>query len=180
MPLIDDHLFVLKHSKQPKGSTYVLKTESVKERFAALEIQDLRFELIFDNKQHIWKEGRDEPTDKGVMHICLFTFNPLCKYSFCSDWQEIGEFPKVQAELYAIPELSWRQGGFSKNEIHELIDKQIKFLIAESKRNSTWRIDVDFLFREKVISSKAVCRTNNDETQNSMTIGRSHTTHMRK
>jgi hypothetical protein len=145
-----------------------------------LEVQDLRFELIFDNKQHIWKEGRDDLTDKGVMHICQLTFNPLCKYSFCSEWQELDEFPKVEAKLYAIPELAWRQGGFSKNAIHELINKQIEFLIAKSKKNSTWRIDVDFLFRENVISSKAVCRTNNDEEQNSMTIARSQSNHLRK
>jgi len=171
MPLTDEHLYVLRHSKQAGGTTVVVKIAAVRERFAALNIPDLRLQIIFDDKQAYFKESSEELLSNGVMHICQLTFNPLSSYSYCAEWKELGRFPMVCGNLYAVPTLDWRNAGFSKREIHALIDEQIRFLMKESQEHSTWRIDVDFLFRENVVFSRATCRTNNEETQNEMAIG---------
>jgi hypothetical protein len=171
MSLLDENLYVLKLSQQPRGSVLVLKTEAVRERFAVLGIADLRFEIVFREKQAYWKESRNQLLDSGVMHICELTFNPLCNYSLYAEWRELSEYPMVSADLYAIPVKDWRSGGFSKEHIYELIDEQIRFLMKASQKHSRWRIDVNFLFREKLVSSRATCLTNSEEVQNELVIG---------
>jgi hypothetical protein len=150
MPLVHPNVYVLKRPLPP-GTMYVLKTESAREALDAASVPDLRFEIVYEDRQSYWKKSRDKLHKMGVLNVIELRFQAKARYCLSREWMKEGEISLLRIDIFAIPADIWKESKLTKEHVCKALQDVISLVTSRVAWDNPWRCDMQYLFQERIL-----------------------------